>query len=129
MALGPDTSAAHPQHKVYLYFLRGVPVVRANQVWNTGITYVRLERGFACLVAVIDRYSRRVRSWRISNTMDAAFCVDCLEEALREHGKPDVFKSDQGSQFTSDDFTGVLKREHITISMDGRGRAYDNIFV
>ncbi len=129
MAPGPNTSAAHPQHKVYPYLLRGVPVVRSNQVWSTDITYVRLERGFAYLVAVIDWYSRRVLSWRISNSMEAAFCVDCLEDALREHGKPEVFNTDQGSQFTSDDFTGVLKREDITISMDGRGRAYDNIFV
>jgi len=106
-----------------------VPVVRANQVWSTDITYVRLDRGFAYLVAVIDWYSRRVLSWRISNSMEAAFCVDCLEDALREHGKPEVFNSDQGSQFTSDDFTDVLKREDIAISMDGRGRAYDNIFV
>ncbi len=129
MAPGPNTSAAHPQHKVYPYLLRGVPVVRANQVWSTDITYVRLDRGFAYLVAVIDWYSRRVLSWRISNSMEAAFCVDCLEDALREHGKPEVFNSDQGSQFTSDDFTDVLKREDIAISMDGRGRAYDNIFV
>jgi putative transposase len=129
MAPGPNTSAAHPQHKVYPYLLRGVPVVRANQVWSTDITYVRLDRGFAYLVAVIDWYSRRVLSWRISNSMDAAFCVDCLEDALRAHGKPEVFNSDQGSQFTSADFTGVLKREDIAISMDGRGRAYDNIFV
>jgi putative transposase len=106
-----------------------VPVVRANQVWSTDITYVRLDRGFAYLVAVIDWYSRRVLSWRISNSMEAAFCVDCLEDALRAHGKPEVFNSDQGSQFTSDDFTNVLKREDIAISMDGRGRAYDNIFV
>lgn len=129
MAPGPNTSAAHPQHKVYPYLLRGVPVVRTNQVWSTDITYVRLERGFAYLVAVIDWYSRRVLSWRISNSMDAVFCVDCLEDALREHGKPEVFNSDQGSQFTSEVFTDVLKREAITISMDGRGRAYDNIFV
>lgn len=129
MAPGPNTSAAHPQHKVYPYLLRGVPVVRANQVWSTDITYVRLERGFAYLVAIIDWYSRRVLSWRISNSMEAAFCVDCLEDALREHGKPEVFNTDQGTQFTSEDFTGVLKREDITISMDGRGRAYDNIFV
>ena len=129
MAPGPNTSVAHPQNKVYPYLLRGVPVVRANQVWSTDITYVRLERGFAYLVAVIDWYSRRVLSWRISNSMEAAFCVDCLEDALRSHGKPDMFNSDQGTQFTSEAFTGVLKREGIDISMDGRGRAYDNIFV
>ena len=129
MAPGPNTSRPHPEHKVYPYLLRGVAVVRPNQVWSTDITYIRLAHGFAYLVAIIDWYSRRVLSWRISNTMDAAFCVDCLEDAIRTHGKPEVFNSDQGSQFTSDAFTGVLQREHITISMDGRGRAFDNIFV
>ncbi|CUI02656.1 Mobile element protein [Janthinobacterium sp. CG23_2] len=129
MAPGPNTSKAHPKHKVYPYLLRGVPVVRPNQVWSTDITYIRLARGFAYLVAVIDWYSRTVLSWRLSNSMDASFCVDCLEDALREHGKPEVFNSDQGSQFTSTVFTDVLKREGVTISMDGRGRALDNIFV
>ena len=129
MAPGPNTSRAHPEHKIYPYLLRGVPVVRPNQVWSTDITYIRLARGFAYLVAVIDWYSRRVLSWRVSNTMNAAFCVDCLEEALRGHNKPEIFNSDQGSQFTSEAFTGVLKREGINISMDGRGRAFDNIFV
>ena len=129
MAPGPNTSWAHPQHKVYPYLLRGVPVVRVNQVWSTDITYIRLASGVAYSVAIIDWYSRRVLSWRISNTMEAAFCVDCLEDALREHCKPEVFNSDQGTQFTSEAFTGVLKREGITISMDGRGRAFDNIFV
>jgi putative transposase len=129
MAPGPSTSRAHPQHKVYPYLLRGVPVVRVNQVWSTDITYIRLKAGFAYLVAIIDWYSRRVLSWRISNTMEAAFCMDCLQDALRAHGKPEVFNSDQGTQFTSQTFTGVLQREGITISMDGRGRAYDNIFV
>lgn len=129
MAPGPNTSRPHPEHKVYPYLLRGVPVVRPNQVWGTDITYIRLARGFAYLVAIMDWYSRRVLSWRISNTMDAGFCVDCLEEALRNHGKPEIFNSDQGSQFTSDAFTGVLQREGVVISMDGRGRAFDNIFV
>ena len=129
MAPGPNTSWAHPQHKVYPYLLRGVPVVRVNQVWSTDITYIRLASGFAYLVAIIDWYSRRVLSWRISNTMEAVFCVDCLEDVMREHGKPEVFNSDQGTQFTSEAFTGVLKREEVPISMDGRGRAYDNIFV
>lgn len=128
MAPGPNTSKTHPEHKVYPYLLRGVPVVRPNQVWSTDITYIRLARGFAYLVAVIDWYSRKVLSWRLSNSMDASFCVDCLEDALREHGKPTVFNSDQGSQFTSAAFTDVLKREGVTISMDGRGRAFDNIF-
>ncbi len=129
MAPGPNTSRPHPEHKVYPYLLRGVLVTRPNQVWSTDITYIRLARGFAYLVAVIDWYSRRVLSWRISNSMEAEFCVDCLEETLRRHGKPEIFNSDQGSQFTSDAFTGVLKRGGIAISMDGRGRAFDNIFV
>ena len=129
MAPGPNTSRAHPEHKVYPYLLRGVPVVRPNHVWSTDITYIRLAHGFAYLVAIIDWYSRRVLSWRISNNMEAVFCVDCLEEALRTHDRPEIFNSDQGSQCTSEAFTGVLKREGIDISMDGRGRAFDNIFV
>ncbi len=129
MAPGPNTSRPHPEHKVYPYLLRGVPVLRPNQVWSTDITYIRLPRGFAYLVAIIDWYSRRVLSWRISNSMEAAFCVDCLEDALRTHGKPEIFNSDQGSQFTSVAFTSVLEREGIVISMDGRGRVFDNIFV
>ena len=129
MAPGPSTTVRHPGHKVYPYLLRGVAVVRPNHVWSTDITYIRLARGFAYLVAVIDWYSRRVLSWRISNSMDASFCVDCLEEALISHGKPDIFNTDQGVQFTSQAFTGVLLREGVAISMDGRGRALDNIFV
>ena len=129
MAPGPNTSRPHPEHKVYPYLLRGVAVVRPNQVWSSDVTYIRLAGGFAYLVAVIDWYSRKVLSWRISNSLEAVFCVDCLEDALRVHGKPEVFNSDQGSQFTSAAFTGVLKREGIAISMDGRGRALDNIFV
>ena len=129
MAPGPNTSCPHPEHPVYPYLLRGVAVVRPNQVWSTDITYIRLARGFAYLVAVIDWYSRRVLSWRISNSMEAVFCVDCLEGALRSHGKPEIFNSDQGSQFSSAAFTDVLKREGVVISMDGRGRVFDNIFV
>jgi len=129
MAPGPNTSKKHPQHKVYPYLLRGVKVTRLNQVWSTDITYIRLERGFAYLVAIIDWYSRKVLSCRLSNSMDTTFCVDCLEDALATYGKPEVFNSDQGSQFTSTAFTDVLKREDIKISMDGRGRALDNIFV
>ena len=129
MAPGPNTSRPQPQHKVYPYLLRGVAVTRPNQVWSTDITYIRLAHGFVYLVAVIDWYSRKVLSWRISNTMDTAFCVDCLEEALQRHGNPEIFNTDQGSQFTSDAFTGVLKSRGIAISMDGRGRALDNIFV
>lgn len=129
MAPGPNTSKAHPQHKVYPYLLRGLDIVRPNQVWSTDITYIRLPSGFVYLVAIIDWYSRKVLSWRLSNSMDASFCVDCLQEAILHYGKPDIFNSDQGSQFTSDVFTGVLIENGITISMDGRGRALDNIFV
>jgi putative transposase len=129
MAPGLNTSKPHPQHKIYPYLLRGVDIIRPNQVWSTDITYIRLSRGFAYLVAIIDWYSRKVLSWRLSNTMDAGFCVDCLEEAIKAYGRPEIFNSDQGSQFTSDCFTGVLIENGITISMDGRGRALDNIFV
>ena len=129
MAPGPNTSRPHPENKVYPYLLRGVPVVRPDHVWSIDITYIRLSHGFSYLVAIIDWYSRRVLSWRISNSMEAEFCVACLEDALRIHGVPEIFNSDQGSQFTSLAFTGVLKREKILISMDGRGRAFDNIFV
>jgi putative transposase len=129
MAPGPNTSKPHPEHKIYPYLLRGVAITRVNQVWSTDITYIRLAHGFAYLVAIIDWYARRVLAWRLSNTLEAGFCVDCLEDALRTHGKPEIFNTDQGSQFTSDAFTGVLLREGIDISMDGRGRALDNIFV
>ena len=129
MAPGPATSRPHPAHKVYPYLLRGLAIVRPNQVWSTDITDIRLAQGFAYLVAVMDWYSRRVLAWRLSNTLEAGFCVDCLEEALRNHGKPEIFNTDQGSQFTSEAFTGVLLDAGIAISMDGRGRALDNIFV
>jgi putative transposase len=129
MAPGPATSKPHPEHKIYPYLLRGLAIRRPNQVWSTDITYIRLEHGFAYLVAVVDWYSRRVLSWRLSNTLEAGFCVECLEDALRTHGKPEIFNTDQGSQFTSDAFTGVLLEAGIAISMDGRGRALDNIFV
>ena len=129
MAPGPATSKPHPEHKIYPYLLRGVAVTRPNQVWSTDITYIRLAHGFAYLVAIIDGYSRRVLAWRLANTLEAGFCVDCLEDALRVHGRPSVFNTDQGSQFTSAAFTGVLLDAGIEISMDGRGRALDNIFV
>jgi putative transposase len=129
MAPGPGTPVQHLGHKVYSYLLRGVAIVRPNHVWSTDITYIRLAGGFAYLVAIIDWYSRRMLTWRISNSMDASFWVDCLEEALVDHGKPAIFNTDQGSQFTSVAFTGVLKSEGVDISMDGRGRALDNIFV
>jgi putative transposase len=118
MAPGPNTSKPHPQHKIYPYLLRGLDIIRPNQVWSTDITYIRLPRGFVYLVAIIDWYSRKVLAWRLSNTMDAGFCVDCLEEAINNYGSPEMFNSDQGSQFTSDAFTGVLIGNGITISMD-----------
>jgi putative transposase len=129
MAPGPNTSKPHLQHKLYPYLLRGLDIIRPNQVWSTDITYIRLLHGFVYLVAIIDWYSRKVLAWRLSNTMDAGFCVDCLEEAIKNFGVPEIFNTDQGSQFTSDSFTGVLIQNGITISMDGRGRALDNIFV
>lgn len=129
MAPGPNTSLPHPQHKIYPYLLRGVNVTRPNQVWSTDITYIRLARGFVYLVAVIDWYSRKVLAWRLSNTLDSGFCVDCLEQSLRTYGTPEIFNTDQGCQFTSDAFTSVLNLHGISISMDGRGRALDNIFV
>ena len=128
MAPGPDTSRPHP-HKIYPYLLRGVVVTRPNQVWSTDITYIRLAHGFVYLVAVMDWYSRKVLSWRLSNTLDSGFCVDCLEQALQEYGTPEIFNTDQGCQFTPGAFTGVLLARGIAISMDGRGRALDNIFV
>ena len=129
MAPGPNTSRPHPEHKIYPYLLRGVAVVRSNQVWSTDITYIRLERGFVYLSAVIDWYSRKVLAWRVSNTLDSSFCVDCLEAALQKYGTPEIFNTDQGCQFTSEAFTSVLIAQGVAISMDGRGRALDNIFV
>jgi putative transposase len=128
MAPGANTSKAHPQHKIYPYLLRGVDIIRPNQVGSTDIIYIQLPHGFVYLLAIIDWYSRKIFSWRLSNTMDAGFCVDCLEDAIRAYGTPEIFNSGQGSQFTSDMFTGVLIENAITISMDGRGRALDNIF-
>jgi putative transposase len=129
IAPGPNTSKKHPDHKIYPYLLRGVEVTKPNQVWSTDITYIRMERGFMYLTAVIDWYSRCVLSWRISNSMDTNFCVECLEEAIERYGTPEIFNSDQGSQFTSKAFTDVLIRHEVKISMDGKGRALDNIFV
>ena len=130
MAPGPNTSEPHPQHKIYPYLLRGIHVTRPKQVWSVDITYCRLPQGFMYLVAVIDWYSRKVLAWRLSNSMESRFCVDCLEEAFRNYGVPEIFNSDQGAQFTSDAFIGALKKyPTIRISMDGRGRALDNVFV
>lgn len=129
LAPTPNTSQPHPQHKVYPYLLRNYTVTRPGEVYSTDITYIRVGRSFAYLTAVIDWYSRKVLSWRLSNTMDADFCVSALEEALSVYGAPKIFNTDQGSQFTSTDFTQVLKDHHVRISMDGKGRALDNIFV
>jgi len=122
-----NMSKRHPGHKIYPYLLSDIEISRPNQVWASDITYLRLRRGFVYLVAIMDWYSRYVLSWRISNTMDVSFCREALEEAL-ERGCPEIFNSDQGSQFTSNDFTGILLDREIAISMDGRGRAFDNIF-
>jgi len=124
-----NLSLANHQHKIYPYLLRGLKIDRPNQVWSTDITYIPMAKGFVYLVAVMDWYSRRVLSWRLSTTMDTAFCVDALEEAIERFGRPDIFNTDQGSQFTSDEFTGVLKKNRIAISMDGKGRWVDNVFV
>ena len=130
-ALGPKprTSAPAPGHKIYPYLLRGLTIDRPNQVWAADITYIPIGRGFLYLVAVIDWASRAVLSWNLSNTMDASFCVAALEEALAKFGKPQIFNTDQGSQFTSADFTSVLIKAGVRISMDGRGRWMDNVFI
>ena len=125
----PRTSRPHPQHKVYPYLLRNLTIDRPNQVWATDITYIPMARGFMYLVAVMDWHSRKVLSWRVSNTMEPAFCIEALQEAIDRYGAPEVFNTDQGAQFTSNAFTQVLKDNHVAISMDGRGRCQDNIFV
>lgn len=129
LAPGPNTSRPHPEHMKYPYLLRGVEVTRANQVWATDITYIPMARGFLYLMVVMDWFSRKALSWRLSNTLDPFFCVEALEAALTTYKKPSIFNSDQGSQFTSDDFTKVLKAHDVKISMDGKGRCMDNIFV
>jgi putative transposase len=125
----PKTSRPHPAHKIYPYLLRGLKINRPNQVWAADITYIPLERGFMYLVAVMDWYSRKVLSWCVSNTLEADFCVEALKDAIHRHGRPEIFNTDQGSQFTSEDFTNELKAHGIKISMDGRGRFQDNIFI
>jgi len=122
----PNTSKKHPQHKVYPYLLRGMKIDRPNQVWCTDITYIPMRRGFLYLVAVMDWATRKVLAWRLSNTMEVGFCMEALKEALAKYGAPEIFNTDQGSQFTSYEFTQVLKDAEIKISMDGRGRWIDN---
>ena len=125
----PNTSKPAPGHKIYPYLLRGMTIDRPNQVWAMDLTYVPMARGFVYLAVVIDWFSRRVLAWRLSITMEAAFCVEALEEALARQGRPEIFNTDQGSQFTSEAFTGVLTRNGIAISMDGKGAWRDNVFV
>jgi putative transposase len=124
----PNTSKPNKEHKIYPYLLKGLKVERPNQVWAVDITYIPMKKGFQYLVAIIDWFSRYVISWRLSNSLDTDFCIQALEEALK-FGKPEIFNSDQGSQFTSNDFTDVLKDHAIQISMDGKGRCIDNIFI
>jgi putative transposase len=125
----PRTTKPEPGHKIYLYLLRGIEVTRPNQVWAMDITYIPMARGFVYLAVVLDWFSRRVLSWRLSITMDASFCVQTLEDALAHHGQPEIFNTDQGSQFTGAAFTGALAEKGITISMDGKGAWRDNVFV
>jgi putative transposase len=125
----PSTSRPHPAHKKYPYLLRGLEIQRANQVWATDITYVPLAHGFVYMMAIIDWFSRRVLAWRISNTLDTLFCLEALGEAIRRFGVPEIFNTDQGVQFTAKDFTDALLEKGIRISMDGKGRCLDNVFV
>lgn len=125
----PRTTIPDKQHKVYPYLLGGMTIDRANHVWATDICYLPMRKGFSYLVAIMDWASRKVLAWRLSNTLDASFCIEALTEAIGRYGCPEIFNSDQGSQFTSDDFTDVLKDHDIRISMDGRGRWVDNVFV
>jgi len=130
-AIHPHRNLSSPnlQHKKYPYLLRNVPIKRVNQVWSTDITYIRLKGGFVYLTAIVDWYSRLVLAWRLSTTLDTRFCAEALQEALDKFGNPEVFNTDQGCQFTSAEFTGILESRGIAISMDGKGRALDNIFV
>src|SRR5208282_4572330 len=125
----PNTSKPAPGHKIYPYLLRNMPVIRPNQVWAMDITYIPMARGFVYLAAVVDWFSRRVLAWRLSITMEAEFCIEALDEALARHGRPEIFNTDQGSQFTSAGFTGVLLKADVAISMDGKGSWRDNVFV
>lgn len=125
----PNTSRPIKEHEKYPYLLRGLPITRPNQVWASDITFVRMPRGWCYLTVIMDWFSRKVLSWRLSNTLDSRFCVEALEEALRRYGRPEIFNTDQGSQYTGSDFIGVLKESGIRISMDGKGRALDNVMV
>jgi len=124
-----NLSRRNHDHKIFPYLLRNVPIVRRNQVWSTDITYIRLDSGWCYMTAVIDWYSRAILSWRLSNTCDRFFCIDSLKEALKKYGTPEIFNTDQGSTFTSPDFIAVLQDAGVSISMDGKGRALDNVFI
>ena len=125
----PRTSQPNRQHRIYPYLLRNLDITQSNQVWCTDITYIPIKRGFLYLVAILDWYSRKVLSWRLSNTMDVVFCVEALEEAIEIYGRPKIFNTDQGAQFTSYEFTSMLKANGIKISMDGKGRWMANVFI
>lgn len=125
----PNLSKPSSEHKKYPYLLRGLNINHSNQVWATDITYIKITGGFIYLVAIIDIFSRKALSWKISNTLDVDFCIDILKSAIHKYGKPEIFNSDQGSQFTSIEFTNILKNNQIKISMDGKGRAKDNIYI
>jgi putative transposase len=125
----PNTSRRHEGHAIYPYLLRDLPISRSNQVWSADITYIPMRRGFAYLIAVLDWHSRRVLSWRLSNTLTTDFCLEAVEEAIKLYGCPEIFNTDQCSQFTSAEFTGLLKANGIRISMDGKGCWRDNVFV
>jgi putative transposase len=126
---GPNTSKKHPQHRIYPYLLRKLPITRPNHVWCSDITYIPVRRGFLYLVAIMDRATRKVLAWRLSNTLDASFCVDALNEAIAKYGKPEIMNTDQGSQFTGAAWITTLTEVDVKISMDGRGRYLDNIFI
>ena len=125
----PNTSRRNPAHKIYLYLLRNLSITRPNHVWAMDITYIPMAKGFVYLAAVMDWATRRVLAWRVSNSMETDFCIDAVEEAIRHYGKPEIFNTDQGSQFTSEAFTGLLKQHDIKISMDGKGAWRDNVFI
>ena len=126
---GPNTSKKHPQHRIYPYLLRKLPITRPNQVWCSDITYIPVRRGFLYLVAIMDWATRKVLAWRLSNTLDASFCVEALNEAIAKYGKPEIMNTDQGSQFTGSAWITTLTEADVKISMDGRGRYLDNIFI
>lgn len=125
----PNTSKPHPEHRIYPYLLRGLEITKPNQVWCADITYISMRKGFLYFVAIMDWYSRKVLSWRLSNTLDSEFCVAALKEAMTKYGKPGIFNTDQGSQFSSLEFTETLRDSDISISMDGKGRWMDNVMI